>query len=189
MANIFAYTIPTDCTVANMPILEDYTCQTPRPGEICDLILRGTAAGPTDMSAALDWASLIDNTDATGAKMKRFTVRGSLAAPERSTVEMPKRATKTFDKVYTVTCEVLDLGGDNYGFLQALEAKQFTPDFYFITLAGWLFGEIDGAGADNGIEALNYDVNFTLAQGEIEKAEIVIQFRADTFPDRVVSPL
>lgn len=189
MANIFSWQIPDDCSTDNMPALEAITCQTPRNGEICDLILRGSADGPTDMSSSSDWSGLIDNTDTTGAKMKRFSVRGGLSEPDRLTVDMPKRSTKTFDKVYTATFEVLDLGGTNYTFLQALEAKRFEPDFYFITIAGWMFGEVDASNPDNGIEALNYDVDFLLAQGEVEKCIITIQFRADTFPDRVVSPL
>lgn len=190
--NTFAISCPTDCTTGlTMPILPATYCQlTPKRSEIDQLIFKGADAGPADMSSALNWATLIDNTDATGDLMKYLIGKGSVAAPEDTIVTVARDQEVISDRVYTLTYEVTELSDTaTYAFLRTLQCGSLKPNIYYGRKGGFLYGK--NGTTDDGIEINSISVAMPKEVGKeaIDKAIITIKWSATTDPDRVVNPL
>lgn len=190
--NTFAITCPTDCTTGlTLPILPGTYCQlTPKRSEIDQLIFKGADAGPADMSSALNWASLIDNTDNTGDLMKYLVGKGSVAASEDTIITVARDQEVVTDRVYTLTYEVYELSdAATYAFLRTLQCGSLKPNIYYGRKGGFLYGK-QGT-TDDGIVVNSINVSMPKEAGKeaIDKAIITIKWSATTDPDRVVNPL
>ena len=174
-----------------LPILPETYCQlTAKRSEIDQLIFKGADAGPADMSSALNWATLIDNTDATGDLMKYLIGKGSVAASEDTILTVARDQEIVTDRVYTLTYEITELSDTaTYAFLRTLQCGSLKPNIYYGRKGGFLYGKVGTT--DDGIEvnSINVSMPKELGKEAVDKAIITIKWSAMTDPDRVVNPL
>lgn len=195
MENIFEITAPETCDPASLdlPVLPEELCQlSAKRAEIDVIIFQGTAAGPADMASSANWTGLIDNTDATGAKMKFLVGRGSKADPEDTVFVAARDKEIVTDRVHTITFEVTDVSEQEvYDFIRTLQTGVYTPKFFYQSLGGYLYGKKSSSGADEGITPTKVTARFPKETGKeaTDRAFIEIKFSALVDPDRVVSPL
>jgi hypothetical protein len=191
--NVFSITCPVDCAAATLGVLPASYCQLgARLAEIDTIILQGTDAGPTDMSVALDWAAKIDNTDATGAKMKFLVGSGTIGEPEEAIVTVARFQELVVRRDYSLVFEVSELSDSaTYDFLRRIQCGSITPKFYYTSIGGFLYGKKVASGADTGIAPDSIKVSFLKEKGKdaVDKALLTIKFSGTTDPDRVANPL
>ena len=191
--NVFSITCPTTCAATTLGILPATYCQlSPKLSEIDLIIFQGTDAGPTDMAVAGDWSTKIDNTDATGAKMKYLVGSGTIGEPEEAIQTVARYQEVVTRRDYTIVFEVSELSDSaTYDFLRAIQCGSLVPKFYYTSMGGFLYGKKVTAAADQGIAPDSMKVSFLKEKGKdaIDKAVLTIKFSGATDPDRVTNPL
>lgn len=190
--NTFAITCPTDCTTGlTLPVLPETYCQlTPKRSEIDLLIFKGADAGPADMSNGSNWASLIDNTDATGDLMKYLVVKGSVAAAETTVTTVARDQEVITEKAYTLSAELYELSDTaTYAFLRTLQCGSLKPNIYYGRKGGFLYGKVGTTDDGIAIDSITVDMPKEAGKEAIDKAILTIKWSSRTDPDRVVNPL
>lgn len=192
--NIFAITCPGACEDAGtLPVLPETICQLPpKLSEIDLLLMKGTAAGPTDAGVANDWTSKIDNTDATGAKFKYLIGSGQITRPEATTQTVARGQVLTTKQTYTLEFEVYEFSdAEVYDYLRTLQCGALKPDIMYADRGGFLYYKKKEGAADEGINLTSIAVYFDRPRGDgsIAKAVIEAKWEALIDPDRVANPL
>jgi hypothetical protein len=193
--NIFSIVAPAACSggALILPILPAIPCQlAPKRSELDLLIFKGSGAGPTDMAITADWASKIDNTDATGVKMKYVIGRGTIGDPEDTVFNAARDETVITDRVRTVVFEVFEISDAvTYDFLRTLQPGVIKPNIYYKSMGNFLYGKKVAAATDDGIAINSISVTFPKEAGKeaVDKAVITIKFSSTVDPDRVPYPL
>lgn len=179
------------CTTV-MPVVHADLCD-PQVhfGEISMLLFTRQGDGLTDWTSASEWNGRIDNA-ATGvtalptppslAKIRQLFGLGSLAAPERTEIRLPRR-TKTFTTPkYTMSFRVTDTGNDNMAFVKDLPVggQVYT---------GWFGTEERLFGGDAGMTiTLTADPNIPENIEELMVIQVTVVFES-TFPETIDNPL
>lgn len=192
--NTFCNVCPTGCTQTFLPVLNpNQDCVTPQDlvySQVCGIIFIpcSGATEPTafdDASIATWAANEIDNADATGTKARYLVVEGGIAAAEKTTVELPKRKTKTVSKTWTLAATVRNLGDLNYAFLKDLEAGCSCFRIMIETVGGRL---LSYGVAGIGVESYDADIVYDAGRDSFEQGTIEIKYSGCASPDRVCSP-
>jgi hypothetical protein len=193
--NIFSITCPDNCSTATISVLPaDVSCQLGTSQSEVDMVIfqEDTVTGPTDMSAAADWATLINNTDATGTKMKYLIGSGSVAEPEDTVVTVARGQEILTSRTYTMTFTVFDISTQQvYDFCRKIQCGGVKPKIFFTDLDNLLYGKVVSTGPDSGIELSSIKVSMPKDAGKegLNKAVFVFKWLAKTDPDRVANPL
>lgn len=182
--NEFLSVCPADCdTALNLPAIDvsqDCTKVTLTKSQVRNIVLLPSGATKAvDWTLVANWSTVIDNTDTTGAKAKRLLGIGGIAAPEKTTVDMPNFKTKTTDRVYTLTFTVMNLSDAQYAFCRALQCGD-TNQLLWYDDVDYLYGGQDG------IQIKSIDCDFPKPEGasEYNTAVITIVWEADGDPLR-----
>ncbi len=189
--NIFSVVCPTDCTSTWIGIEDlDPSCGAGLArSEVNFLYLMHPTlgVGPSDWTDASAWAAVIDNSDATGVKVKALPVVGNVPAEERPDIPLSNGFIAKGEGTFTLTAKIQPLTPDLYDFLRAFQCPGTPPPkFWFTDRGGNMFGK-----DVEGIQAKSITVNFILEEGDesYEYANIILTWDAQTFPDRIVSPI
>lgn len=186
------FIVPCVCDESPFIAIDDISLNCPADGiysEIQYLLLadstQSPAVVPTDWTLALDWAAVIDNATVDGTKIKQLVGIGNVASGEPTARLMPGRRTVYGETTYTLTFTLKSITATIYTFLQKLENCPSLPIFWFVTTGGYMFG------APTGIVASTKRFPFTLAEGEdsYEEYQIILEWKAQTRPLRIVSPV
>lgn len=189
--NIFSVVCPTDCT-STWVAIEDLNpaCAGPLAKSEVNylyMMLPETGVGPADWTDAAAWATVIDNSDTTGVKVKALPVVGNVPAEERADIPLSNGYVAKGDGTFTLTAKIQPLTAGLYDWLRSLQCPGTSlPKFWFTDRGGNMFGK-DVVG----IQAKSVAVNFILEEGDesYEYANIILVWEAATFPDRIVSPI
>ena len=129
-------------------------------------------------------ANSIDNTNADNTKAKWLVGIGGIPAPEKSTLDYPKRKKKTGDRTYTLTHRILNLSDDQYEFLRQVQCGWTGFTFYYGDLADYVYGQAGG------ISPESVDVDFPKGEGNDDRnvGIITLTWIADGDPERRVNP-
>lgn len=185
-------TCPTNCAQFVMPILpvnqECFGIEGLSLSQINGFIFLskkdGTGATNTFPSAKTLTAfnAVIDNADITGAKAKRITVIGSMPAPERIEVTLPKNVIITKERRYTITGKVQQLPDTAFDFFRNMMCGGFQGYIWFYT-ADHIYG---GITATTAIEIKVVDAEFDFGEGEntVLTGSLIVKWRSSTFPER-----
>lgn len=160
-------------------------------GEISMLMFTRNGDGLTDWTNDTEWGTRMSNTT-TGstalptspslASIRQLFGIGSLAAPERTEIRLPRK-TKTYTTPkYTMTFRVTDTGTENMAFVRSLPVGGQT-------YTGWFGTEEVLFGGNAGVTiTLVADPNIPENVDEIMVINVTISFEG-TFPEMIVNPL
>lgn len=186
MANTFSITCPVTCTTTYVGAIEDNSClYAPENAEVNALYLAGSAALPTDWTAALDWVGLVDNTTAD-TTIKKLRGIGDVGEHEvLSTFQMADGNELDGEKQWTLTFDINNVGPLLYDELRELQCGEKKPNFVYTTRGGFMFGQ------QTWIEVQKYSIQFPKDRGDdsAERATITITWRASVDPQRITSPV
>lgn len=193
MANTFGITCPANCAAATLGALpEDYCQLTPKQSEIDVVIFEGTDGGPASMASGTDWTALLDNTDATGTAAKFLIGSGTIAESEPLVTPVARFAEYVTSRLYTLVFTVFELSDTaTYDFLRKLQCGSIVPKIYYQSNGGFIYGKINAATDDEGIQLNDITVSMPKDAGReaTDRAVITMRWYALTDPDRAVSPL
>jgi len=190
LLNLFAVSCPTDCATFALPAVEDLDidCLPPTVKSSITHIIIGnpdevTAPLPVDWTSPVEWAAVIDNADATGAKFKRIPVRGSIGESERETRERAGNRTTTTNRAYTLEATIDTLPDGIFDQGRLLECGNTNVRLWFETDAR-IFG------GPNGIITKDIDSQFPhgIENTDVELNILRFTWDARTFPDRANNP-
>ena len=144
-----------------------------------------TPPTPADWNLEADWDAVIDNADATGAKIKYLLGIGNVTSGEPTVRIMPGFRNIFGETTYTLTFNLLDMDPQIHTFLQNLENCPSMPRIWFITVDGIMFG------APTGIVTSSKRFPFVLNEGEdsYETNQLIFEWKAKTRPMRITSPI
>ena len=140
---------------------------------------------PLDWTLAVDWDLVIDNTDATGARIKYLLGIGNVTSGEPAVRVMPGFRSIYGEATYTLTFNLLDMSAEIHTWLQNMENCPSLPLLWFVTVDGIMFG------APTGIVTSSKRFPFVLNEGEesYETNQIILEWKAKTRPMRITSPI
>jgi hypothetical protein len=178
------------CDSTENPLADDPTCVAEyelEEGEITDLLI--SIQDPDDAAAALykpatwtdpaSWATAIDNESA--AAVHHLTVIGDVPAPEKNTVDLPKRQQKTISRTYTGTFDVMHLSDINYQLGLTLQCG-ISARIWYATMGGKVYGGPEGI-------AVTLDADFPKERGGAPATmQISARWIAKCDPPRANSP-
>ena len=180
------------CDEVVSPAFEDVSESCPLPlveSEVKRLFLShvvpaGTHVSPADWTLLADWTAVIDNSNTTGTKVKWLRGKGSVASTPGAEIIRSGHVKTTLEDTNTLTFTVDSISPEIYSFLQAIKN---CPSLFYIwieTVGGFLFG------APLGIKVSSKVIPFKLDEGvdAYETYQIILEWKANTFPLRIVSP-
>ena len=189
--NTCGVTCPTNCSTVTWGAVQDLDIKClPDPEQAAINFLTigipGVTTPPADWSLDTDWATVIDNADATGAFFKRFPVSGEVAESEPVTFVAPGLQQGILKRNFTATFTLSYLPQDIYDFFRnSFQCGNVKPLFYYEDVSKYLYGTNDG------IIAESIDVQFPKggAEDSFNQVILTIGWEAKVDPERIVSPL
>jgi hypothetical protein len=186
------FIIPCLCDDSAFITITDVDPDCPPIGDLSEvvyLLLSDTSQAvppvPADWTLPADWAAVIDNAVNDGTKIKKLIGVGRVESGEPTTRLMPAHKTIYGETTYTLTFRLKSPDQTLYDFLQKLENCPSLPNFWFVTVGGYMFG------APEGIVSASMRPVFALAEGEdsYEEYDIIINWKSRTRPLRIASPV
>ena len=146
-------------------------------GEISQLYFTRLGDDLTLWTDDAEWAARLSNTTALPAAPTLAPIRqlfgiGSIADPNRPSVNLSRRRTKYSDAEYSMVFNVDDTGATNWSFLQGIPAGGQT-------YAVWFGTEDRLFGGNTGIEAtIVADFNIPESRQELMKIKLTVTWKA-----------
>jgi len=184
-------TCPADCDTAlllpALPEEQDCTNYEILKSQVSDLFIRPT--GAPDIFAS--WATTptyvadsVDNTVTDNSKTKWLVGIGSVAIPEKETVQYPKGKTKTKTRIYTLNFKVMNMDATTREFCRKLQCGSTDFSFYYGDRSDFAYGKAGG------LTPKSIDVDMPQEGDENSSlfANIIITWEADADAERKTNP-
>lgn len=192
--NTFGITCPEDCVTTDVFVeIETVNPDCPPPpkqSEITDLFLMHPTKGiaPADWTLAAgvgNWNDVIDNADITETKVKRLTVSGTIAEPDRTEVEMTNFKTFFGKGTYTLEATIKSLPDKLRDFLRKFQCGTIAPVFWYKDAGGFMYGANEGICSLSAIPTFPHEAG----RDSYTSAILRITWEAQTDPERIDSPI
>lgn len=195
MINEF-YSCPAACTDVTLPALPEdpYCVQVPQLSQIGGLVIVpcGVDDPFVDNAGTIELGdSAIDNTAADNSAPHLLIGKGGIEDHEALTYEAPLRRNVNWLRRYTMTFEVSVAQQEVYEYLQALQCGSINFRFFYIDMAGYLYGKVT-ADADGGIIPMMVNVQMPKGSGQddLQVGTISVTWESSTGdPNRYASPI
>lgn len=179
------------CTTVLPVVKADLCDQDIHFGEISMLLFTRLGDGLTDWTDDTEWATRMSNTT-TGitalptppslASIRQLFGLGSIAAPERTEIRLPRRTKAFTTPKYTWTFNVTDTGDENMTFARTLPVGGQT-------YSGWFGTEERLFGGNDGVQiTITADPTIPENIDEIMVLTVTVAFEG-TFPEVIDNPL